>query len=170
MVLAAHAAPVREPLGAPSRARRWSIRGLAASAWLLGLLAWPGTSSAAVPAPGFDDPAPHTSRNGAVQLSWPGPLGDYEVELEEPRSGPDGRTRVVYRGRMPSAHLSGLLEGDYSVRVRARERELWSPWSSAKVIHVRHLPLPMVYTLVALGLLTFLGTAVVVLRASREAT
>lgn len=130
--------------------------------------AWPASTTATEPGPAFDDMALHTSHDGSIQLSWPGPLGDYEVELHEVTSH-GARERVVYRGRMPSAHLSGLLEGNYAVRVRARVGEAWSPWSSAKSIHVRHHPLPMVYTLMGLGLLTFVGTAVIVLREWRRA-
>lgn len=100
------------------------------------------------------------SHDGVAQLSWPGELGDYEVRVNE---------RVVYRGRMPSAHLSGMREGDYEARVRARDDDGWSPWSEAKLVQVRHHPLSLVYALMGLGLLTFAGTAVVVLRSSRRA-
>lgn len=184
MALAAHAARVVgqlvSGLGARLRVWRWSsLRGGA----VVGLaLAWAGPSAAAPPTPAFEDPAPHTSYDGSLQLEWPGELGDYEVQLRpgpntEPNPHPDSHddpsivvTRVVYRGRMPSAHLSGLLEGDYLVRVRAHDDSGASSWSPDKEILVRHHPLPLVYALMGLGLLTFVGTAAVVLRSSRRAT
>jgi hypothetical protein len=126
-------------------------------------LCWLGAGVTSA-APAFDDPAPVVSRDGGVQLSWPGALGDYEVELRQGEG-----SRVVYRGRMPSAHLSGLREGDYELRLRQRDGGEWSPWSPAKALQVRHHSPFMVYALLGLGLLTFAGTAFVVLRASRGA-
>jgi hypothetical protein len=151
---AAHAAPVDAPFR--SWARRWSsVPGLAVAGFLIG---WVGPSAAATPA--FDDLAPLVSHDGVAQLSWSGPPADYEVRLEQGE-----RARVVYRGSLPSAHLSGLLEGDYAVRVR--EGGVASPWSAAKPILVRHHPLPLVLGLMGLGLLAFVGTVVVVLHSSR---
>jgi hypothetical protein len=171
MAKAAHAARVAVPVRPRRRARRWrSLFGGQEArlglAWRLAWgLAWPVSAAAAPSTPAFDDPAPHVSHDGSVQLAWPGPLGDYEVELRQPPHEP---ARVVYRGRMPSAHLSGLREGDYTVRVRAHDPDGASPWSEPKALSVRHHPLPLVYTLMALGLLTFAGTAAVVLRSSRR--
>lgn len=129
-------------------------------------LAWgvPALASAAPSTPAFEDPEPFVSNDGSIQLTWSGELGDYEVEL----TTADGTARVVYRGRMPSAHLSGQLEGDYALRVRAHDEHGASPWSEPKVLSVRHHPLPFVYTLMGLGLLTFVGTAGVVLSSSRR--
>lgn len=147
----------------------------------LGLtLGWPAQAIAAPPTPAFDDPASHVSHDGALQLSWPGELGDYEVQLRQSQGSSQGQgqsptpnhyadPRIVYRGRMPSAHLSGLLEGDYLVRVRAHDPGGASPWSPDKELLVRHHPLPLVYALMGLGLLTFASTAFVVLRSSRRA-
>jgi hypothetical protein len=168
MALAAHAAPVAAPFGARPRAwQRISLGGLAVLALALALtlaLTWSGSSAAAAPAPAFDDAALHVSHDGSVQLSWPGTLGDYEVLLHHGE-----HTRVAYRGRVPAAHLSGLLEGDYTVRLRAHDGDAWSAWSEAKPLQVRHHSRPLVAALMSLGFLTFATTAAVVLRASRRA-
>lgn len=133
-------------------------------------IAQPSTARAAVQgslqrtAPVFDDPAPLVSHDGVAPLSWGGPPGDYEVRLEH-----DEHARIVYRGRAATAHVSGLREGDYAVRVRALHDGGASPWSAAKLVRVRHHPRSLVYVLVGLGLLTFVGTAGVVLGSSRGA-
>src|SRR5690606_10845557 len=112
MASAAQAARVAVPLGARPRAWRWrSLFGLASglcgrATMVVGLgLAWgvPALASAAPSTPAFEDPEPFVSNDGSIQLTWSGELGDYEVEL----TTADGTARVVYRGRMPSAHLSG---------------------------------------------------------------
>lgn len=169
MALAAPAARVAAPTSARLRGWRWPrLCGLVVVGLVLcGVGPGVAVARARADAPAFEDPGPVVSHDGSVQLSWPGPLGDYEVELR--RIATDDAERVAYRGRMPSAHLSGLLEGDYAVRVRAHHEHGSSPWSEPKRIEVRHHPLPLVYALLTLGLLTFAGTAVVVLRSSRRA-
>lgn len=146
------------PVRAQRRRRgRWHL-GLG-SALLMGLAASP-----ALAAPSFDEPAPAQSADGSLQLAWGEALGEFEVELRH-----EGTVRTVYTGRMPSAHVSGLPNGHYELRVRAREGDGWSPWSEPKVLDVEHHPMSLVWTLMALGALVFVGTAVVVLRSDRGA-
>jgi len=116
----------------------------------------------AAAAPAFDDPAPTESHDGTLQLTWAGEPSDYEVELRE---GDD--TRVIYRGRLPSAHVSGLPDGHYALRVREHEAEGWSAWSEPKPVEVRHHPMSLVWTLVGLGAVVFTATAAVVLYSAR---
>lgn len=174
MAVAAQA-PLAAPCSAPSRARGWSrVGGI-----VLGGLVWAGCGASLAPgeaardandtrqagaldAPAFDDPAPLASSNGVAQLTWSGPPADYEVQLEHGE-----HARTVYRGPLPSAHLSGLPEGDHAVRVRVHEDGAASPWSAAKVVQVRHHASALVWPLVGLGLLTFGGTVATVLRSSR---
>jgi len=139
-----------------------SLDGL--SSGLVGLLlVGLGTAAHAAPPPVFDDPEPSVSHNGVVQMEWADLQGEYEVQL---RTGE--RARVVYSGRMPSAHVSGLVDGEYTMKVRARvDGASWTSWSAPKIVTVAHHPMPLVWTLMSLGLLTFVATAAVVVRSSR---
>lgn len=133
---------------------------------LLGLLlAAHGSVAGATSPPAFDDPAPAVSNDGALQMAWSAARGEYEVELRQ-----GGQRRIVYRGPIPSAHISGLSDGEYAVRVRARpEDAAWTAWSAPKLLTVDHHPLPLVWTLMGLGLLTFAATAMMVVGGSRRA-
>lgn len=120
----------------------------------------------AKPPPAFEDPAPSTSHNGAVQVQWSGGRGEYEVQL---RHGE--HVRSAYRGPMASAHLSGLVDGEYALQVRARTEDGgWTAWSAPKRVTVEHHPMSLVWVLMSLGLLTFAATAVVVVRSSTAAS
>ncbi|MEX1362261.1 MAG: fibronectin type III domain-containing protein [Nannocystaceae bacterium] len=117
-----------------------------------------------MPAPTLESPGRVESADGSLQLSWGDQLADYEVRM---RHGDE--ERIVYRGRMPSAHVSGLPNGEYQLQARARGDEGWSAWSEPTLLVVEHHPMSLVWTLVALGALVFAGTAVVVLRSDRSA-
>ena len=114
----------------------------------------------------FDEPEPTRSADGTLQLSWAEALGDelhdYELQLRH-----EGESRRVYTSRRPEAHVSGLPDGRYELRVRMREGDGWSPWSEPKVLVVQHHPMSLVWTLLALGALVLTGTAVIVLRSDR---
>lgn len=163
MVLATNAGRPSRCSHAPLRGERcW--RGLRRLGWGLGL----ALLTAAGPAratPAFDDPAPSSSADGSLQLSWGEQLGDFEVRLSH-----DEDERIVYSGRFPSAHVSGLPNGRFELQVRAREGDNWSAWSEPKVLEVEHHPMALVWTLMALGALVFAGTAAVVLRSDRRAS
>lgn len=130
----------------------------------LGLGGLGSTAHAASP-PVLQSPEPIVSHDGVVQLEWPDQLDEYEVQLRQGE-----RTWSVYRGVMPSAHVSGLPDGEYTLRVRARSEDAeWSEWSPPKRVTVEHHPMALVFTLMSLGLLTFAATAAVVVRSSSEA-
>ncbi len=125
---------------------------------LLALLA--AGSGPALASPSFDEPAPIVSHDGTARVQWSGGPGDYELRLQDGE-----RARLVYRGRMPSAHVSGLPNGEYQLEVRARDGDVWGPWSSAKAVTVSHHAMSLVLALMSLGLVTFVATAWIVLRA-----
>lgn len=123
-----------------------------------------GAHAAATPVPTLDSPERVESADGSLQLSWGEQLADYEVRMRHGEV-----ERIVYRGRMPSAHVSGLPNGEYQLQVRTGGDDGWSAWSEPTLLVVEHHPMSLVWTLVALGALVFAGTAVVVLRSDRSA-
>lgn len=132
--------------------------------WVIFVLLSVSLPCDAFASPTFDGPPTVESQDGSHQLSWGEVLGEYEVQLH---GGTDIRT--VYSGRLPSAHVSGLTDGRYEFRVRAREDDHWSGWSEAKVLVVRHHPMSLVWTLLGLGALVFVGTVAVVVHGGRSA-
>lgn len=122
----------------------------------------PAAVSADAP-PRFDQSA-LSSDNGVAQLTWSDVGAGYEMRL----SGPDMPVRTVYRGHLPSAHVSGLPNGAYEVSVRARrDGRAWSAWSEPARIDVHHHPMQLVWLLLTTGAVTFLvtiGTLVVAAR------
>ncbi|TPV95926.1 MAG: hypothetical protein B7733_07490 [Myxococcales bacterium FL481] len=121
----------------------------------------PLTATAAPPT--FVDSAIQSS-NGVVQLEWSASEGPYEVELAQ-----DGVRRTVYRGSVPSAHVSGLRDGEYHARVRARRDDRsWSNWSGPALIRVEHHAMPLVWTLLGTGAVTFIATGFAVAWAVRR--
>lgn len=149
---------------APTRARlvggaSWAAAAVAAASWLV--------SADAVAAPRFSQGPVIESDNGAALLEWE--HADDETEYQVERIRDSGSAVVVYSGPMPSAHVSGLRQGEHQFRVRARTEAGWSDWSPAVVVAVEHHPMALVWTLFGLGAAVFLATGGFVLRQVREA-
>lgn len=127
-------------------------------------IAWPVWAEAdEVPRWGdVDTPIP--SKDGAAQLAWEGAEPPFQAELK----GPSGSARVVYEGRWPQAHISGLRDGAYEVRVRGHRGAAWTAWSAPRTVVVEHISMDVVLPLMALGALTFMATAFVVVRGARR--
>ena len=102
---------------------------------IAGLLAWmlAGPAEAASP-PVFQERVVD-STNGSAQLKWDPPAGAELYEIEHV-AGPGIDAGVVYRDRLPAAHVSGLPEGDHTYRVRARSEDRWSAWSEPVIVRV----------------------------------
>ncbi len=140
------------------------ILGAPLGAWATPAAKTPQAPSGAASVPTMTGDPQVDSTNGALQLHWSGEAGRYEVELD------DGtEARVVYEGRAPSAHVSGLNDGRYTLRVRAGGSSGWSAWSDPKTLTVRHHSMSLVVTLLVLGALGFASTAGLVLYHAREA-
>jgi hypothetical protein len=126
----------------------------------------------ALAAPRFTTPTEVESNNGSVLLEWEAEQAATTYQVEQSASAEFDHTRVVYDGRMPSAHVSGLLPGRYHFRLRARDESgAWSQWSPSVDVGVVYQPMWAVLTSLGLGAAVFVLTGGFVLaRARREDT
>lgn len=75
-------------------------------------------------------------------------------------------TDLQYEGTQHSSFVSGLEDGTYYYRVRARhpDERAWGPWSAVARVEVRHHGLGLALGLMGLGALVFLTTAAFLVR------
>ena len=147
----------------PSRARLASLLLAIAS------IAAPAMVRAAAPvAPAWNHAEIMESRDGYAQLSWDLPLGDDPLEeihwvyhLQEGREPVFDETDVQYMGPQHSSFVSGLEDGAYYYRVRARhpDEEEWGEWSAIVRVDVQHHSRRLALALMSVGGLVFLATA-----------
>jgi hypothetical protein len=133
------------------------------SASILGLVLGLGST-----APTFSGPAARDSHDGSLLLEWE---EDESAQLYEVERAGEGRSaQTVYSGHLPSAHVSGMLPGNYQFRLRAQDREgNWSDWSPSVAVKVQYHPMGAVFASLGLGALVFLMTAgFVVSRSTRK--
>ena len=142
------------------------VRAWGLAAWVAVMVA--PTSAQATAVPKLVDAAETLrSDNGVAQLHWKSAADHFQVQLR----GDAVRDQIIHEGRMPSAHLSGLPDGTYAVRVRAENDGEWSAWSPPRTIVVEHVSLSVVAVPMVLGAITFGATAaVVVTQARRDAS
>jgi hypothetical protein len=103
--------------------------------------------------PSFDQPE-LSSQNGSAVLEWAGEADRYEVQ--HARAFDFSDAEVIYVGSIPSAHVSGLRDGEHLFRVRASGA---TTWSDPAVLRVEHHSMLLVWPLMALGAGVFLATA-----------
>lgn len=109
-------------------------------------------------APSFSGPPELESQNGSVLLEWQEDEAASTYEVEQSGTGVVART--AYTGRLPSAHVSGMLPGTYRFRVRAQDESgAWSEWSPAVEVSVAYHPMGGVFVSLGLGAAVFLLTA-----------
>ncbi len=96
-----------------------------------------------------------------------GPEPTYELQRASDESFSDPKT--LYSGPDQGRYVSGLLDGSYYFRVRARQGDAaWSEWSKPQRLVVTHWPKNRALGLMAVGALVFLATAFVVLRGTAK--
>jgi hypothetical protein len=168
--------PACPPSAAGSRSRPGRpVHSAALRAGLLCLVLLPSAALAAAPvAPRWDHSETIDSADGYAQLSWGIPLEDQHPEsetewiyhLQEGRRPVFNETDVQYMGTQHSSFVSGLEDGTYYYRVRARapDQEQWGPWSTVVHVEVRHHDRRFALGLMALGGMVFLATAGFLLR------
>jgi hypothetical protein len=92
-------------------------------------------------------------------LEWQASDEAAMFEVEHARSENFHGARVFYQGAFPSAHVSGLRNGEHVFRVRAQdEHGDWSGWSEPMHLTVAHHSMALVWPLFGLGAAVFFCT------------
>lgn len=120
-----------------------------------------------LPAPEWDHDLVLGSNAGYAQLRWTPPPGDSEsdvhwvFQLQEGRSEDFARTDRQYEGQHTSSFVSGLEDGAFYFRVRARhpDQQEWGEWSRTLRVDVQHHARSFALTLMGIGAAVFLATA-----------
>ncbi|MCA9647376.1 MAG: hypothetical protein H6718_27100 [Polyangiaceae bacterium] len=108
------------------------------------------------------------SQAGSTTLTWGaehqgGPEPTYQLQRSVDPAFSDPKT--LYTGPDQGRYVSGLLDGSYYFRVRARQGDAaWSAWSKPQELVITHWPKTRALSLMGVGALVFLATAFVVLR------
>lgn len=127
---------------------------------------------AAPVAPEWNNDPRLDSSDGYAQLSWGVPLEGEDADvawvyhLQEARRPVFNDTDVQYMGTQHSSFVSGLENGAYYYRVRARrpDEEEWGPWSTVVRVDVQHHDRNLALGLMGIGAVVFLTTAGFLLR------
>ncbi|MGD2109400.1 MAG: hypothetical protein PVI86_08400 [Phycisphaerae bacterium] len=110
-----------------------------------------------------NEPALRTNE-GHVSLSWSADLDSPVYELQGSPEAGFAESTCLYRGADETSFRSGLADGRYYYRVRARQSEAgtWGPWSKPVELVCEHHSMAHAWTLFALGSLLFLLIALFV--------
>ena len=131
--------------------------------------------------PGNDLPVPEfaasedvVSTAGHVRLSWDVPdnaenLAAIEFELQQTSDVAFQKAKTIYSGPDRSSFISGLPNGDYRFRVRARLDGEAGGWSTPVTVQVQHQSLRLAFTLLGLGAIVVLATVTLVIVGNRKA-
>lgn len=114
------------------------------------------------------------SRAGSAALSWQlsppsseAQAVSYELQQAPEASFADART--LYTGPDQGRYISGMENGSYHFRVRARSGGgAWGAWSKTQTLSVEHWSAGRALGLMGLGAVLFCATAFVVLRGAPE--
>lgn len=103
---------------------------------------------------------------GFFSLSWRGaPGADYVLQESTTRSFAEHA--VIYQGPDTARVMSGIEDGKYYYRARARGTR--SGWSAPVTVTVRHHPLPRAFTFFGAGLIIFVATVTLIIGGARRA-
>lgn len=145
----------------PSTAMTTSVRCrgcniLAVSAALLA--AGLQTSARAAPEAVFRNDAELTTTEGHVTLKWRADGDSLVYQLQSARAADFQQPTSRYHGMQDAYFLSGLADGKYWFRVRAKksENDAWGPWSDSVVLKCKHHSLIFAWILFASGGMLFL--------------
>lgn len=130
-------------------------------------MAQPDTPASTVVAPVWDHELELGADAGYAQLRWLPPASDDSVDwlyqLQEGRRPEFAAGDREYQGHHTSSFVSGLENGAYYFRVRARRpgdpEDAWGAWSNTVRVDVTHHSRQLALALMALGGLVFLATA-----------
>ena len=99
-----------------------------------------------------------TTSEGHTGLEWSGDRDSLMYELQSAREPDFIDPTSQYHGTDEASFLSGLTDGRYFFRVRARpsENDTWGPWSESVELVCEHHSLTFAWTLFTSGGLLFL--------------
>ncbi len=97
------------------------------------------------------------TNEGHTTLVWSAQDGDPTYELQCSTDQSFTNPTTVYRGRDEASFVSGLPNGRFFFRVRARQtvEDSWGPWSDTLVLSCRHHSMILAWSLFAAGGLLF---------------
>lgn len=112
----------------------------------------------------------HETKKGAVSLEWAGEEEGLVYQLQSGRSEDFDDPLRRYEGRDTASFLSGLEDGRYFFRVRARRADAstWGPWASPVRVDSNHHAMDLALTLCVVGAFLFLCIAVFIVINSRS--
>jgi hypothetical protein len=139
-----------------------------AAVCLAGLLA--PVRAAALEPPGFEGEGEARSDSGHHTLAWTHPATNLYFEVDVAPTAAFDDPRRLYQGPDLATFISGLEDGTYVYRVRARTSPDAppSPWSESYRLTVKHPSLRLALTLFVVGGVVFVLTAAVVLKGDRS--
>jgi len=118
----------------------------------------PGSRAEQLPRAAFQHGLELSTSEGHVTLGWGGEGAGLVYELQS-AAGPDfAEPTVEYQGWDEASFLSGLADGRYFLRVRARrpQEAAWGPWSDTVELVCEHHSLTLAWALFACGGVLFL--------------
>jgi hypothetical protein len=97
-------------------------------------------------------------------LNWSADLDSPVYELQSSPEPDFAEPTCLYQGADDTSFRSGLADGRYYFRVRARQADggTWGPWSEAVELVCEHHSMTLAWTLFAAGGLLFLLVALFV--------
>lgn len=98
------------------------------------------------------------TKKGAVSLEWEGTEAGLVYQLQSAPTDAFEDCLPRYEGPETASFLSGLEDGQYFFRVRARRADasVWGPWSSPIRIDSNHHSMSLAWKLCAMGAFLFL--------------
>lgn len=134
------------------------------------------SQSPEIPVPQFQGSFSRTSDAGHIRLSWrfrDGALlnGALHSELQQAREPAFETAQTIYAGPDLASFVSGLPNGEFYFRVRARSENGAGAgaWSQPVLLNVQHHSLQLAFTLFGLGAVVFLATLALVFLGNRQA-
>ena len=123
-----------------------------------------GYATEALPKTKFLNPPDASTSEGHVSLKWQADRKGVQYELQQSDNPQFTDPVRLYLGADSSSFLSGLIDGRYFFRVRARHLKdgAWGSWSTPIQLACKHHSMSLAWTLFATGGLLFLSIAVFV--------
>jgi hypothetical protein len=123
------------------------------------------------PVPVFNLPADNTSEAGHIKLVWDIAGTQPEAFIYELQHASDSsflHPESAYEGPDKATFISGLPDGQYYYRVRAKVDGEVSDWSAPIAVQVQHHSLALALSLAGVGVVVFLMTVGVVVVGVRK--